>query len=51
MTLFFKQWEEQLEIKQKEPGLPIDVRNLRRASRLAKWTKINDDMLEEPSYL
>ena len=44
--IIFKQWEEQLEIKQKEPGLPIDVRNLKE-HELAKWTKINDDMLEE----
>ena len=44
--IIFKQWEEQLEIKQKEPGLPIDVRNLKE-HELAKWTKINDDRLEE----
>ena len=44
--IIFKQWEEQLEIKQKEPGLPIDVRNLKE-HELAKWNKINDDRLEE----
>ena len=44
--IIFKQWEEQLEIKQKEPGLPIDVRNLKE-HELAKWIKINDDRLEE----
>jgi len=44
--IIFKQWEEQLEIKQKEPGLPIGVRNLKE-HELAKWNKINDDRLEE----
>ena len=44
--IIFKQWEEQLETKQEEPGLPIDVRNLK-DHELAKWIKINDDMQEE----